>query len=185
IGGVTARTFACLGMRVLGSDPFPDPELAGTVVDYTELDELLAESDIISLHCPLTEGTRHLIDSAALARMRLGATLLNTSRGALIDTPAVIDALKAGHLGGLGIDVYEEEASLFFEDRSGQILLDDTFARLLTFPNVVVTAHQGFFTADAMQTIARTTITNLSAIEDGDGGQNRVRWDEGSGPAES
>jgi D-lactate dehydrogenase len=165
IGGVTARTFACLGMEVLGSDPYPDPELAERI-EYVEVGELLARSDVISLHCPLTDDTEHLIDRAALARMKPSATLLNTSRGGLIDTVAVIDALKGGRLGGLGIDVYEEEAQLFFEDRSEEILIDDTFARLLTFPNVVVTAHQGFFTSDAMATIASTTIDNISAVED-------------------
>ncbi len=180
IGGVTARTFSCLGMRVLGHDPSPDPELEPDVLEYVELDALFAEADIISLHCPLTDGTRHLIDSETLGLMKHGATLLNTGRGALIDTPAVIDALKTGQLGGLGIDVYEEEASLFFEDRSEQILLDDTFARLLTFPNVVVTAHQGFFTTDAMETIARTTMENLSLIEGGEAAQNRVAWTDDS-----
>jgi D-lactate dehydrogenase len=176
IGGVTARTLACLGMRVLAVDPAPDAALADGVVEYVAMDDLLARSDVLSLHCPLTDETRHLIDAAALARMKPGVTLLNTGRGALIDTPAAIEALKSGHLGGLGIDVYEEEASLFFEDRSEEILVDDTFARLLTFPNVVVTAHQGFFTSDALSTIARTTVENLSEVEDGAEPRNRITW---------
>jgi D-lactate dehydrogenase len=176
IGGVTARTFACLGMQVLAHDPYPDPELAGQVVEYRELGDLFSQADVLTLHCPLTKDTKHLIDGPALAAMKSGATLLNTGRGALIDTEAVIGALKSGRLAGLGIDVYEEEASLFFEDRSQEILLDDTFARLLTFPNVVVTAHQGFFTSDAVTTIARTTIDNLSRIASGSEAENRVIW---------
>ncbi len=119
----------------------------------------------VSLHCPLTPGTRHLIDAAALDRMRPGAMLINTSRGAVIDTPAVIAALKDGRLGHLGLDVYEEEADLFFEDLSDKVIQDDVFARLLSFPNVLVTGHQAFFTADALQGIARTTIANITGFE--------------------
>ena len=138
------------------------------------LPELLGESDIVTLHCPLTPRTRHLIDAAALRRVRQGVMLINTSRGALIDTRAAIEALKSGRIGHLGLDVYEEEADLFFEDLSQQAIHDDVFARLLTFPNVVVTAHQGFFTREALDNIADTTIGNISAFERGSGELFRV-----------
>ncbi len=131
------------------------------------LPDLLAASDIVSLHCPLTPETRYLLDGAALARMKPGAMLINTGRGALVDTKAVIEALKAGQLGHLGLDVYEEEAALFFEDRSWRILQDDVFARLLTFPNVIVTGHQGFFTAEALTAIADTTLQAVTEFEQG------------------
>jgi len=123
--------------------------------------ELLAQADIVSLHCPLTDTTRHLIDATALARMKPGAMLVNTSRGALVDTGAVIDALKSRHLGHLAIDVYEQEGPLFFQDRSGEIIDDEVFQRLMSFPNVLVTGHQGFFTVEAMREIAATTLHNL------------------------
>lgn len=164
IGGVFARVMAAFGCRVLASDPQPDPALPALGIEYVALDALLPASDIVSLHCPLTPATRHLIDAAALARMKSGAMLVNTSRGAVIDTPAVIGALKRGQLGGLAIDVYEEEADLFFRDLSQNVLQDDVFARLLTFPNVLVTGHQGFFTAQALAAIARTTLGNADAF---------------------
>jgi len=125
------------------------------------LEELLSRADIVSLHCPLTPASQHMIDGAALARMKPGAMLVNTSRGALIDTGAVIQALKSRHLGHLAIDVYEQEGALFFQDRSGEIIDDDVFQRLMTFPNVLVTGHQGFFTVEALQEISETTLTNL------------------------
>ena len=137
--------------------------------------DLLAQSDIVTLHCPLTPETRHLMDAAALARMKAGAMLINTGRGALVDTRAVIEALKTGHLGHLGLDVYEEEAALFFEDRSWRVLQDDVFARLLTFPNVVVTGHQGFFTAEALAAIAETTLQAVTEFEQGQVPANAVR----------
>ncbi len=127
---------------------------------YVPLPALLAQSDIVSLHCPLNADTHHLIDASALASMKMGAMLINTSRGGLIDSPALIDALKSGHL---GLDVYEEEADLFFEDRSADVLQDDVLARLLTFPNVIVTAHQAFFTREALAGIADTTLANAAA----------------------
>lgn len=120
---------------------------------------------MVTLHCPLVPDTHHLIDARALVRMRPGAMLVNTGRGALVDTVAVIGALKSGRLGGLAIDVYEEEADLFFEDLSAQPIQDDVFARLLTFPNVLVTGHQAFFTQEALTQIAATTIGNLTALE--------------------
>lgn len=124
---------------------------------------MLAGNDIVSLHCPLTPETHHLIDSKSLARMKRGAMLINTGRGALIETPALVDALKSGQLGYLGLDVYEEEAGLFFEDHSDQPLQDDVLARLLTFPNVIVTAHQAFLTREALAAIAATTLDNVAA----------------------
>lgn len=165
IGATFARILAGFGCTILAVDPAPDAGCIAAGVRYVELPELLAAADIVSLHCPLTPGTRHLIDSAALARMRPGAMLINTSRGAVIDTQAVIAALKSGRLGHLGLDVYEEEADLFFEDLSDKVIQDDVFARLLSFPNVLVTGHQAFFTADALHGIAGTTIANITAFE--------------------
>jgi len=160
IGLATARILHGLGCTVLGHDPYPSEAFKahGT---YVPLDELLARADIVSLHCPLTKDTHHLIDDASLRLMKPGAMLVNTSRGALIDTDAVIRALKARHLGQLAIDVYEQESALFFQDHSGEIIDDETFQRLLTFPNVLVTGHQGFFTAEALQEISETTLSNL------------------------
>jgi len=136
-------------------------------VTYVSLDELLQQSDIISLHCPLTSDSKHLINDTSLAKMKKGVMLINTSRGGLLDTKAAINALKTLHLGALGLDVYEEEASLFFSDKSDQIVTDDLIARLLTFPNVVLTGHQAYFTQEAMQNIAETTIQNITTIEQG------------------
>lgn len=160
IGQVFARIMAGFGCRLLAFDPFPQAALG---VTYVPLPALLAQSDIVSLHCPLNADTHHLIDASALASMKMGAMLINTSRGGLIDSPALIDALKSGQLGHLGLDVYEEEADLFFEDRSADVLQDDVLARLLTFPNVIVTAHQAFFTREALAGIADTTLANAAA----------------------
>lgn len=165
IGSVVARIALGFGCRVLGSDPYPRSECRDAGLVYCPLDELLEQSDIVTLHCPLEAGTRHLIDAAALARMKPGAILVNTSRGAVLDTHAVIGALKRRHLGGLAIDVYEEEEALFFEDRSAETIMDDQFVRLLTFPNVLITGHQAFFTTEALTAIAETTIANLDAFE--------------------
>ncbi|CDG85758.1 2-hydroxyacid dehydrogenase [Janthinobacterium agaricidamnosum] len=173
IGLATARIFKGLGCRVLGHDPFPSP-LFGAIGEMTGLDGLLQQSDIVSLHCPLTEQTHHLIDSATLARMKPGAMLVNTSRGALIDTGAVIAALKARRLGYLAIDVYEQESALFFQDRSSDIIDDDVFQRLMTFPNVLVTGHQGFFTIEALREIAAITFDNLACHMAGRACPNRV-----------
>jgi D-lactate dehydrogenase len=175
IGAVVARILGPgFGCRVLAHDPFPRDDVAATGAEYVDLDRLLAESDIITLHCPLTPETHHLIDANAVSRMREGTMLVNTSRGGLIDTPAVIDGLKSGRIGHLGIDVYEEEADLFFEDRSDLVIADDVFSRLLTFPNVVVTGHQGFFTREALRQIAETTMCNLALVERGEPGAHLV-----------
>lgn len=163
IGTLAARILHGFGCAILASDPYRNPEVEA-IGTYVEIPELLARSDIVSLHCPLTPDSHHLINSATLNQMKRGAMLVNTSRGGLVDAQAAITALKTGQLGYLGLDVYEEEADLFFEDLSGQILQDDLFARLLTFPNVVVTAHQAFFTRTALDNIAETTLSNLAAF---------------------
>jgi D-lactate dehydrogenase len=165
IGGLVAKLFQGFGCEVLAADPAPSPDLQAAGIRYVAADALFAASDIISLHCPLTPATRHLVDSRAIARMKPGVMLINTSRGAVVDTRAVIAGLKRGAIGSLAIDVYEEEADLFFQDRSDEMIDDDVFARLLTFPNVIVTGHQGFFTREALEAIASTTIANLTAFE--------------------
>ena len=165
IGRVTGKILADgFGCELLGYDPYPNKEFEemGT---YMGLEELLQRSDIVSLHCPLTPETYHIIDSDALSTIKRGAMLINTSRGALLDATAAIDALKNGRLGALGLDVYEEEADLFFEDLSNRVITDDVFARLLTFPNVIITGHQAFFTQDALRNIAETTIENITEYE--------------------
>jgi D-lactate dehydrogenase len=164
IGTVTARIFAGFGCRVRLFDIRPNPTCE-SIGQYVGLDELMCQSDIISLHCPLTPDTLHMIDGGAIARMRPGVMIINTSRGGLVDTRAIIDGLKSGRIGSVGLDVYEEEGDLFFEDLSNRVITDDVFSRLLTFPNVLVTAHQAFFTSDALRAIAETTITNLSLFE--------------------
>lgn len=161
IGSILANIMHGFGCELLAYDPRPNTELKRRGVRYVSMDELLAGSHIVSLHLPLTPQTHHLIDVGALERMRAGAMLINTSRGALVDASAVINALKDGSLGAVGLDVYEEEGDMFFRDFSDRIIDDDVFARLLTFPNVVVTGHQAFFTREAMDTIARTTLSNL------------------------
>ncbi|MGE0490841.1 MAG: 2-hydroxyacid dehydrogenase [Vulcanimicrobiota bacterium] len=171
IGQVMVSIFNGFGCKVLAHDPYPVAELPAR---YVPLPELLERAKIVSLHCPLTPETHHLINAEALSRMRAGALLINTSRGALVDTVAVIDHLKSGHLGGLGIDVYEEENELFFEDFSSQVIQDDVFARLLTFPNVVVTGHQAFFTQEALGNIAATTLANLTAMAAGHPSGNEI-----------
>ncbi len=168
IGRTFARIMAGFGMRVLAFDPgTPAPDLVALGVEYVPLDTLLAESDIVSLHCPLVPATYHLINETALERMKRGAMLINTGRGGLVESNALIGALKSGQLGHLGLDVYEEEGGLFFEDHSDLPLQDDVLARLLMFPNVVVTAHQAFFTREAMNEIAHTTLSNVAAWRDG------------------
>lgn len=163
IGLCFARIMAGFGCQLLLQDPYPVAGLAELGARQVELDELIASSDIISLHCPLTDSSRHLINAQRLSQMKRGAMLINTGRGALVDTPALVEALKSGQLGYLGLDVYEEEAELFFEDRSDLPLQDDVLARLLTFPNVIVTAHQAFLTREALAAIAQTTLDNIVA----------------------
>lgn len=165
IGTAMARILSGFGCRVMATDPAPNPELVSAGVRYVERSELVAKADIVTLHCPLNETTRHLFDEALFSAARPGFMLVNTGRGALIDTQAAIAALKSGRLGNLAIDVYEGEEGLFFEDHSGQILQDDIFARLLTFPNVLITGHQAFFTEEALTAIAATTIANLDQFE--------------------
>jgi D-lactate dehydrogenase len=165
IGAVFARIMTGFGCTILAFDPRRNPDCEAIGVRYVSLDGLLAGSDIVSLHCPLTPETHHLIDAAAVARMREGAMLINTSRGAVVDTRAVIRGLKTGRIGSLGLDVYEEEADLFFEDLSDKVIQDDVFARLLSFPNVLITGHQAFFTAEALRGIAETTMANITGFE--------------------
>lgn len=173
IGLATARILKGLGCEVLGYDPYPTEAFDG-IGRYVALTGLLAASDIVSLHCPLSEDTFHLINETSLAQMKPGAMLVNTSRGALVDTGAVIGALKTRQLGHLAIDVYEQEGPLFFQDRSGDIIEDDTFQRLMTFPNVLVTGHQGFFTVEALQEISAITLRNLGDFAAGRTSPNSV-----------
>ncbi len=168
IGAIVADILAGFGCKLLAYDVKPNPEVEARGVRYVELNELFAESDLVSLHCPLMPATYHIIDDEALARMKQGVMLINTSRGKLIDTQAVIRALKSGKISSLGLDVYEEEADLFFEDLSNRVIQDDVFARMLTFPNVIITGHQAFFTRRAMRAIADETLANITAVEKGD-----------------
>ena len=174
IGAIVARIMKGFGCQLLAHDPFPNPECERLGVNYVSRPHLFAASDIVTLHCPLTPETHHLIDAKAIGQMKSGVMLINTGRGALIDTQAVIEALKSGQIGYLGLDVYEEEADLFFEDLSDKVIRDDVFARLLTFPNVVITGHQGFFTEEALKSIAETTLANITAFEQGQGAMHEV-----------
>ena len=167
-GRVAAEILRGFGMKVLACDLFPDRDWAAQhEVEYVEPSSLSERSDVISLHVPLTPETKYMIRRETLDRMKPGTLLINVSRGALIDTTALIEALKSGRLGGVGLDVYEEEEGIFFEDLSGQVLHDDELARLLTFPNVIITAHQGFFTREALADIAGTIVANLEALAGG------------------
>ena len=168
IGATVARILRGFGCELLAYDPYPNEEVAELGARYVDLDTLLQESDIITLHCPLTPESHHVIDARAIDRMREGVMIVNTSRGELVDTRAVIDALKSGAIGSLALDVYEEEGDLFFEDLSERVITDDVFSRLLTFPNVLITAHQAFFTTDALERIATTTLDNISAFARGE-----------------
>jgi len=165
IGRITAQILRGFGMRVLAYDPFPSPAWAEKYgIEYSAARTLARESEVISLHTPLTPETHHIICQETLELMKPGAILINVSRGALIETKALIEALKSGRLGGVALDVYEEEEGVFFEDLSGKILQDDELARLLTFPNVLITAHQAFLTEEALAEIARVTVANLAAV---------------------
>jgi D-lactate dehydrogenase len=168
IGHVFAKIMLGIGCRVIAYDIKPNTELAAKDVTYLPLTDLWPQADIISLHCPLRAETQHLINTKTLSQMKDGVMLINTGRGGLIDTAAAICALKAKKIGYLGLDVYEEESDLFFEDQSNQLLQDDIFARLLTFPNVVITGHQAFFTREALTAISNTTIANISYFERGE-----------------
>ncbi|GGD51926.1 2-hydroxyacid dehydrogenase [Lacimicrobium alkaliphilum] len=167
IGLATIRILRGIGCRILCYDPVESQEVSATGAQYVTLNTLFSESDIISLHCPLTPSTHHMIDDACIEKMQHGVMLINTSRGGLIDTSAVIRGLKNRKIGYLGLDVYEMEGDLFFEDLSNEIIQDDVFLRLLTFPNVVITGHQGFFTQQALKQIAVTTVNNLKLAFEG------------------
>ena len=173
--GKIGRTFIDIcrgfGMRVLAYDKFPAKD---SRLDYVELDTLLRESDVISLHCPLTPDTRHILNRDAFSKMKKGVFILNTSRGALIDSEALLDALNSRTVGGAGLDVYEEEANLFYEDRSDTIIHDDTLALLVSRPNVILTAHQAFLTEEALHNIAEETIKNLDAFFSGAPLENEI-----------
>jgi D-lactate dehydrogenase len=173
IGSAFSRIMLGFGCKVLAYDPYPNKGLAG--VEFVDLDELLHNSDIISLHCPLTPDTRHLINSERIAMMKTGVKIVNTSRGALIDTKAVIKGLKSGHIGSLAIDVYEQEEKYFFKNLSEEVIHDDVLMRLMTFPNVLITAHQAFLTEEALNEITKITLDNLTAFESGEILKNEVK----------
>ena len=175
IGQCFAQIMNGFGCKLLAYDVRPNPVCVNIGVDYVELPMLLTRSDIISLHCPLLPSTHHLINADSLEHVRPGAMLINTSRGGLIDTTAVIRAIKSGRVGYIGIDVYEREGGLFFEDLSDTVIQDDTFQLLQSFPNVVITAHQAFFTKEALHNIAETTLSNINAIEAGKNCANEVK----------
>lgn len=174
IGTVFAGIMRGFGCTVLGADVHVNPQFEAQGGRYLQLAEVIAASDVLSLHCPLTPSTRYLINAQSLATMRPGAVLINTSRGGLVDTEAVIESLKTGQLGGLAIDVYEQEADLFFQDLSSAIIADDVIQRLVSFPNVIVTGHQAFFTREAVGTIMATTLANISQFESGQALVNEV-----------
>ena len=165
IGRIFADICRGFGMRVLAYDKFPNPDSGLT---YVELPELLEQADVISLHCPLTDDTRHLIDADAIARMKIGVVIVNTSRGGLVDTEALIEGLRSRKVGAACLDVYEEEGDLFYEDRSDTIIEDDTLVRLIAMPNVIVTSHQAFLTKEALHNIAQTTVENLVKFQKGE-----------------
>ncbi len=168
IGRIVAQILRGFGMRVLAFDPFPNLDWAGQqAIEYVKADSLWKLSDVVFLHVPLTPETRHIIRRETIAQMKPGVIIINVSRGALIDSTDLIEAIKAGRLGGVALDVYEEEEGIFFEDLSGQVLQDDELARLLTFPNVLITAHQAFLTREALSDIAHTTVANLRALAEG------------------
>lgn len=179
IGALTAKILKGFGCQLLGYDIYQNPECLALGMRYVELPELFSASNIITLHCPLTPETHHLINSETIKQMQDGVMLINTSRGGLIDTVALIEGLKEGKIGHLGLDVYEQEGDLFFENLSEEIITDDVFQRLLTFPNVLITSHQAFFTKEALTNIADVTLSNISDIEQGHTCANLVRW-EGS-----
>lgn len=167
IGRIMAKIMSGFGANLLAYDPYPHDECKKLGVRYVELEELFKESDIITLHTPLVRETHHLINKKTIEKMKPGVMIINTSRGALIDARAVIAGLKSGKVGYLGLDVYEEEGDLFFEDLSNYVLKDDVFARLTTFPNVMITAHQAFFTKNALSVIAQTTLNNIADFSSG------------------
>lgn len=174
IGSVFCRIMLGFGCKVIANDIFESPDLKNAGIEYVPFDAILQNSDIISLHCPLTLETYHLINKNGFSKMKNGVMLINTSRGAVIHTQDAVEALKTGKLGYLGIDVYEQEEHLFFKDLSESIVLDDLIARLMTFPNVLITAHQGFLTKEALEQIATTTLKNITDFENGRKTENKV-----------
>ncbi len=166
IGQITAQIFRGFEANVIAYDPFPAHDWADTnKIRYTDIDSLFAASDIVSLHLPLSPTTLYLLNAQTISQMKPGVFIVNTSRGKLIDTTAMIAALKSGHIGGVALDVYEEEEGIFFQDLSGQVLLDDELSHLLVFPNVLVTSHQAFLTREALTEIARVTTENILTLE--------------------
>lgn len=176
IGQIFCKIMQGLNCRVIAYDPYPNEELQKAGVKYLSLEELFKASDIVSLQCPLTEETKYMINSDTIGLMKEGVMLINTSRGGLIDTEALIGGLKSRRIGYLGIDVYEQEENLFFNDLSDQIIQDDLIMRLITFPNVLITSHQAFFTKNAMENIANTTVTNIKQFIQGDELENEVTY---------
>ena len=168
IGAVVAKIMNGFGCELLGHDPFPNDGCTRLGMEYVSLGELASKSDVITLHCPLVTENKYLINGELISKMKDGVMLINTSRGGLLNTRDTIQALKIGKIGYLGIDVYEEEADIFFSDHSAEVMDDDVFARLLTFPNVLVTGHQAFFTRQALQQIANTTIDNITQFAKGE-----------------
>jgi len=175
IGECFAQIMKGFGCKLLGYDVRQNPACLELGLEYVDIPDLLAASDIISLHCPLLPSTHHLINAESIQHMKRGAMLINTSRGALVDTKAVIEGIKSGQIGYFGTDVYEEEEELFFEDLSDTVIQDDVFQLLQSFPNVVITAHQAFFTRNALESIAQTTLSNISDIEQGRSCPNEVQ----------
>ncbi len=174
IGVAVARLLSGFGCRLIAFDPFESEDATAIGVEYVSREDLFRQSDIVTLHAPLTPETHHMVDAFAIALMKPDVMLINTSRGALVDTTAVIEGLKTGKIGHLGLDVYEEEGDLFFEDLSNRVIQDDVFSRLLTFPNVLITGHQAFFTAEALESIASTTVSNIVAFAAGQSSGNEL-----------
>ncbi len=168
IGRIMADILMGFGMKIIAYDPFPNEQWAKEKnIEYVGLDEIFQRSDVLSLHCPLTEETKHVVNHDRMKMMKHDAVIINTGRGALIDSKALVHALKHGHIGGIGMDVYEEESKYFFSDWSTDIMTDDTLARLLTFPNVIITGHQAFLTTNALKNLAETTLENVKAFGSG------------------
>jgi D-lactate dehydrogenase len=175
IGRVFARIMLGFGCEVIGYDAFPSAEFEALGARYAGPGEIGDRADIISLHCPLTPQTHHIVNAVTLARMKPGALVVNTSRGGLVDTEAAIAALKSGQLGGLALDVYEQEAGLFFRDLSSTVIVDDVLQRLIAFPNVIVTGHQAFFTREAITTICETTLRSVTEFANGQALSNEIK----------
>lgn len=174
IGQCFAEICSGLGMNTLVYDPYPNEELG---YNFVSLDELFEKSDVISLHCPLTKDTKHIINSRSIAKMKKDVYIINTSRGALIDTDALIEGIKEQKIGGAGLDVYEEETDYFYEDLSAEVITDDNLLRLMSYPNVLVTSHQAFFTKEAVQEIANVTVKNIADFKEGKFLENEICYD--------